>query len=54
MGVACNIHVREEKFIKQLIRKPKGRDHIGNLGVDGKEILRIYVREDVGILSEFI
>jgi hypothetical protein len=39
MGV-CNTHGRGEEFYKILVKNLKGRDHLEDLGVDWRKILK--------------
>jgi hypothetical protein len=38
-GRACSKNGRDKKCIKYRSENPKGKDHLGGLGVDGQEIL---------------
>jgi hypothetical protein len=40
MGKACGMHGRDEKYLQNLVRKLKGRDHLRDLGVDRRIILK--------------
>jgi hypothetical protein len=40
MGGTCSTREREEKCTQSLLEKLKGRDHLENIGIDGRIILR--------------
>jgi hypothetical protein len=40
MGVACGTYGREESGYRLLIEKPEKRDHLEDLGVNGRIILK--------------
>jgi hypothetical protein len=46
MGGACGTHAAHEKCIKFLFERLKGRDHSKELGVNGRIILKINLREE--------
>jgi hypothetical protein len=45
MGGACSAYGGEERFIKGLVGKREGKNHLGDPGVDGTIKLNIYLRE---------
>jgi hypothetical protein len=41
---SCSTHNSDEKYIKFSIKKPEGRDHLGDLGIDGRIILELITK----------
>jgi hypothetical protein len=41
MGGACSIHRSGKNFMQDLVRKPERRDHLKDLGVDGRILLNV-------------
>jgi hypothetical protein len=42
---ACSTHEREDKCIKYIRFKPQGKNHSKDVGVNGKDDIRMYLRE---------
>jgi hypothetical protein len=47
----CSAHGTDEKYIQNLLETLKGRDHIGDIGVDGRILLKWSLQ---GAWAEFI
>jgi hypothetical protein len=45
MGGACSTYVGERGVCRILVGKPEGKDHLEDLGVDGRIILRRIFRK---------
>jgi hypothetical protein len=39
MGGVCSTHERDENACKILVGKPEGRDHVEDIGIDGRMLL---------------
>jgi hypothetical protein len=48
MGGAHSTHRRDEKCIKNLVRKPEGEDNLEDLDMDGRVILQWILENSVG------
>jgi hypothetical protein len=40
MGRTCSTHGWNERYTQIFVRKPEGRDYLGNTGEDGRIILK--------------
>jgi hypothetical protein len=56
IGKACSTYERDDKFhLKAYSEHLKGRDHLGNQGVDGRILLKLILEKYcVGIWTVFI
>jgi hypothetical protein len=54
IGGANRMHGTDEKCIKILVKNLKGKDHLQDLGVDGRIILKLIFKEDGKVWTGFI
>jgi hypothetical protein len=45
MGKLCNTHGTDEKCRYMLLREPEGKDHLGDLDVDGRIVLKWIIKK---------
>jgi hypothetical protein len=45
MGAACRTHGGENKYIQSLVGESWKKEHLGDLGVEGKVILKLNLKE---------
>jgi hypothetical protein len=48
MDRTCRMHGREQKCVWDLVGKPDAKDHLEDLGIDGRTILQWVLRKETG------
>jgi hypothetical protein len=43
IGGTCNTYGREESANRVLVEKPDGKNHLGDIGIDGRIILKLFL-----------
>jgi len=43
-NMACSMHGKNDSYIQNVNWKTRGRDHLGDLGVDGRVILKLILK----------